>query len=73
MGQIRRLDATGDTKFEWNPIKPDEVEAARAVFDEYRRQGFAAARMEGTTTGEIIKDFDPNVGIIVFVPPMAGG
>jgi hypothetical protein len=73
MGEMRKLDRNGDTKHEWDPSKPDEVEIARELFHEYKAQGFAAARMENDTTGEILLEFDPGAGTIVFVPQMKGG
>lgn len=73
MGQIRKLDKSGDTTTEWDPSNPQEVEAARQAFDLYRKGGYAAARMENGTAGEIIKEFDPSAAQIVMVPPMCGG
>ena len=74
MGTLRKLDQSGDTKHEWDPNKPVEIEMAREVFRVYCSQGFAAARMEPDgTTGEIIKDFEPDAATIVFVPPLKGG
>ncbi len=73
MGELRKLDRSGDTKHEWDPNKPEEVEAARELFYLYRSQGFAAARMESEAAGEIIHEFDPHAGTIIFQPPMTGG
>lgn len=73
MGLIHKLDRTGDTKTEWNPADPEEVRAAREVFDTLRKQGYAAARMEGETAGEIIREFDPSAGVVVMMPAMQGG
>lgn len=74
MGALRKLDQNGDTKHEWDPNKPPEVEMAAEVFTLYKSQGFAAARMEPDgTTGEIIKEFDPTAATILFFPAMTGG
>ena len=73
MGQLRKLDQTGDTQHEWDASKPDEVTMAEEVFALYRSQGYSAARMENDTAGEIITDFDPAAGVIIFVPQMRGG
>ena len=73
MGQFRKLDRSGDTKTEWDPAKPDEVETARELFKLYKSQGFAAARMENDAAGEIIFDFDPTAAVVMFIPQMSGG
>jgi hypothetical protein len=73
MGQLRKLDSTGDTKHEWDAKNPAEVEVAREVFTTYVAQGFSAARMENDSAGEIIREFDPNAGVIIFLPQMSGG
>lgn len=73
MGQLRKLDVTGDTKHEWDAGKPDEVAIAEEVFQLYRSQGYQAARMENDMAGEIIKTFDPSAEVIIFVPQMQGG
>ena len=73
MGQLRKLDVTGDTKHEWDAAKPDEVAIAEEVFALYRSQGYSAARMENDVAGEIIKVFDPAAEVIIFVPQMQGG
>jgi hypothetical protein len=73
MGMIRKLDSTGDTKHEWDPNLQDEVEAARAVFKVYKSQGYAAARMENDSAGEMIQEFDPGASVILFIPQFQGG
>lgn len=73
MGEMRKLDRNGDTKHEWDAAKPEEVEAARELFYLYKSQGFAAARMESGTTGEILQEFDPHAGEVIFIPQMQGG
>ena len=73
MGELRKLDQNGDTKHEWDPSKPAEVEVARDLFTLYKSQGFAAARMENDVAGEILREFDPTAGAILFIPQMQGG
>lgn len=70
------LDHTGDTRQQWDPNKPDEVEAARATFDKMRKKGYAAYKVDKdkpTEKGEVIRDFDPQAGMMILAPPMAGG
>jgi hypothetical protein len=76
MGQFRKLDKNGDTKTEWDPTKPDEVATAREVFTLYKSQGYAAARMDherNDSAGEVIHEFDPDAGVILFIPQFQGG
>jgi hypothetical protein len=73
MGHLRVMDKTGDTKHEWDPSKPAEVEVAREVFTTYKAQGFAAAHIAPYIGWEIIHEFDPAAGEILFIPQMAGG
>ena len=73
MGQFRKLDRSGDTKSEWDPANPREVEAAREHFTTLRAQGYAAARMENDAAGEVIHEFDPTAGVIMFIPRFQGG
>lgn len=73
MGQLRRLDKHGDTRTDWDPSKPEEVEAARLAFNLYRSQGYAAARMENDRAGKIIREFNPNDAVVIFIPALQGG
>jgi hypothetical protein len=65
----------GDTKITWSADNEHEVENARRSFDYFRSQGFAAFRVEGDdgAQGELIREFDSEIGVIVFIPPMQGG
>ena len=73
MGELRRLDEKGDTKFTWDATKPEEVEAAQAVFATYQGQGYRAARMQGNKTGEFIEAFDPKAETLLMIPRMRKG
>lgn len=68
------MDHTGDTKKTWDPTKPVEVEDARRSFEELRKKGYAAYKVnEDGTSGEQIREFDPQAGRVILRPPMAGG
>lgn len=68
------MDRTGDTKKIWDPNKPVEVEDARRSFEELRKKGYAAYKVnEDGTAGEVIREFDPSAGRVIMRPPMAGG
>lgn len=77
MGEMRVMGQRGDTKVEWDPENEEEVEAARKHFARLVEKGgrgfraFAVAR--AGQRGEPIDEFDPEVGQIILVPPMAGG
>lgn len=65
---------SGDTKVLWDPDNDDEVQCARENFEQLTEKGFAAFSVKrGGDKGSVIKDFDPEAGKIILVPPMAGG
>lgn len=66
------LDHTGDTRIEWDPEKPDEVAAARKMFDELKEKRYLAYRV---TRGDrdLIRKFDPSAAKIVMSPQLVGG
>lgn len=73
-GEISALSKEGDTKHHWNKDDPAEVEVAKEVFASYKRQGYAAARMNpGGEAGEMIREFDPTAESLLMIPPIAGG
>ncbi len=67
------LTREGDTKHEWNTDNEDERAQAQILFDEYRKQGFAAFRMSDTERNSALTEFDPTAGTILFIPMVAGG
>lgn len=74
-GVMAVMDATGDTKTIWDRTKPDEVAAARSVFDSLKAKGYTAYRVKGSdgSKGEIMHRFDPEAERVIMVPPMVGG
>ena len=75
MGEMRILGGRGDTKVIWNTENAAEVKAAKRQFkDLVEKQRFAAFRVnESGSQGERVREFDPNAGKLIIVPPMAGG
>jgi hypothetical protein len=65
----------GHAKQEWDKNSPSEVEAARRVFAELKAKGYAAYRVDPKTgdKGEVVKEFDSNLGRIIMLPAFAGG
>lgn len=73
-GTMQIMDRTGHTTTTWDPLKPDEVEAAREQFNTLTRKGYNAFRVEGADNrGERMRDFDPKAGKIMMVPQLVGG
>lgn len=73
-GEISIMGREGDSKHFWDKGTPIEVKIASKVFKQYRKKGYAAFSMtEKGDKGEIIREFDPNAGVILFVPPLQGG
>jgi len=70
------MDRTGDSKLIFDINKPDEVDAARAMFNtlvkEKRYLAFRATDKDGSK-GDQIKEFDPKAGTLIMVPMMVGG
>ncbi len=75
MGQLAIMDRTGDTKHIWSPDNPDEVAAAKALFDDLvtKKKAAAFAVDEKGEKSERLKAFDPKAGKIIIVPQLMGG
>ena len=53
------MDATGDTRHEFDPADAAAVAEAWARFKALTGAGFTAAVRRGAGTSELIRDFDP--------------
>lgn len=75
VGELRVLDHTGDTKVIWDTEQDAEVEVARKTFNDLKKKGYMAYRVEGKKgeKGEVIREFDPNAGMLIMSPQMRGG
>lgn len=75
MGEMRILGKRGDTRVIWNTANDDEVKAAERQFkDLVKKKGFVAFRvLKDGSQGERVRDFDPQAGKLIIIPPMAGG
>ena len=64
----------GDTKHMWDSANPDEVEAAKTMFEGFKKKGYAifAVNKDGDK-GEQVREFNATAGKLIFVPPMKGG
>jgi hypothetical protein len=68
------MDRTGDTKMQWSPDNPDEVQVAKNTFDKLKKKGYLAytVRNDGEK-GEVIREFDKTAGRIIMAPQLVGG
>jgi hypothetical protein len=74
MSMMQIMDRTGHTTINWDPNNPDDVRAARDTFDEMKKKGFTAFRVElQEGRGTRLDSFDPTAAKIMLVPQMAGG
>lgn len=64
----------GDTKHMWDPNNADEVDAAKTMFEGFKKKGYAifAVKKDGDK-GEQVREFDANAKAYIFVPQMRGG
>jgi len=74
VGEMRVLDATGDTKILWDKDKEDEVETAREMFKSLKKKGYLAFAV-GTKgkPGDPVSEFDENLAGLIMQPPVRGG
>lgn len=74
MGELAIMNRSGDTKLAWDPGNTAETENARRTFDDLRKAGHLAYKMEANDArGEQLHTFDPNARRIVLAPAMRGG
>lgn len=72
--EIAQMDRTGDSKNIWNIDVPEEVEAARAVFNSLTGQGYRAFHVnKDGEKGERMDSFVPKAGKMIMVPQLKGG
>ncbi len=65
--------ADGDVPIGWDLDKPDEIAAAKAIFDSLTKKGYLAYRFQGDKKGTHIRHFDPNAEKIILTPALRGG
>jgi hypothetical protein len=67
------MDATGDSRHEFNPADADAVAEAENRFKESTGAGFTAAVRRSEGRSELIRNFDPAAEETVFFPRLQGG
>ncbi len=67
------MNATGDTRYEFDPTDAAAVAKASMRFKELTGAGYTAAVRRGSGASELIRDFDPSADETVFLPRLRGG
>jgi hypothetical protein len=67
------MNATGDTRYEFDPTDAFAVAEACTRFKELTGAGYTAAVRRGAGTSELVRDFDPSADETVFFPRLRGG
>jgi hypothetical protein len=67
------MDATGDTRHQFDPDNASAVAVAERRFVELTGAGFLAAKRTGNGTSELVRQFDPTAQETVFFPRLVGG
>jgi hypothetical protein len=67
------MDATGDTRHDFDVDDETAVAEARKRFQQLTDAGFIAAKRTGNGTSELIRRFDPSVEETLFIPRLVGG
>lgn len=68
-------DHTGDTRIMWDPRVPEEVELAKKSFKAARDKGMIAygVAADGSSNGEVIREFDKDMSKVIMVKQLVGG
>jgi hypothetical protein len=67
------MDATGDTRHEFDPTDPAAVVTAEERFKQLTGAGFTAAVRRDQGRAELIRSFNPAAEETVFFPRLKGG
>ena len=67
------MDASGDTRHEFDARDHAAVAKAEKRFLELAKAGFTVAKRTGAGTSELIRKFDPTAEETLFIPRIIGG
>jgi hypothetical protein len=67
------MNATGDTRYEFDAAEAAGVAEAERRFKRLTGEGFTAAVRQGDDRSELIRNFDPAAEETVFFPRLQGG
>lgn len=72
IGSIVHLNHEGDTRYSWDRTNQIECEAAREHFEDLKKRGFLAFKVNratGAKQKKPAKEFDPKAGKYVYLSP----
>ena len=67
------MDATGDTRHEFDPTDTNAMAEAERRFSELTGAGFTAAVRRSEGRSELLRSFDPAADETIFFPRLKGG
>ncbi len=67
------MDSSGDKEVFWDPDSPNEVAAAKAIFDAVRRRGYMVYSQPAGETAVALGQFNSKVETMIAVPPIVAG
>jgi hypothetical protein len=67
------MDATGDTRYEFNPADAAALREAESRFKELTGAGFVAAVRTSRGQSKLIRNFNPAAEATLFFPRLKGG
>ena len=67
------MDATGDTRHDFDASDQRAVADAEGRFLKLKKAGYIAAKRTGSGTSELVREFDPTVKETLFMPRLVGG
>lgn len=71
---INYREYDGDTKHLWDRNNADETEAAKDMFDKFKKKGYVIFAVDKKgEKGEQVREFNASAEAYIFVPPMRGG
>lgn len=73
MSVMRVLTVHGDTTLEWTAKDELSTREVKEKFDEMVSAGYLAYRIDSTTTGELVREFDPKAKELLITAPLVGG
>lgn len=74
MPTMQTLDQTGDTRIEWDPNNPAEIEMAKAAFKAAQDKKYLIYKLGADgQKGELLRNFDPTAERIIAAPQTVGG
>lgn len=74
MGELRILCSLGDHKIQWDLKNTESMAEAESTFNRMVKKNWKAYSVKRTGgKNKLITEFDPALGSIIMVPPIAGG